>query len=142
SFTYNPNTGRMTEYTFNVGGASMTGALTWNAVGTLHGLTVTDPFYAGGNETCSYTHDDLIRVAAVDCGSVWSQTFTYDAFGNIQKSGSSSFAATYSPGTNQMTEIGGDTPTYDADGNVTNDFLHTYSWDSNGKAVTIDGVDV
>jgi len=140
SFTYNPNTGRMTEYTFNVGGASMTGALTWNAVGTLHGLTITDPFYAGGNQTCSYLHDDLIRVAAVDCGSVWSQTFSYDAFGNINKNGSSSFSASYSPTTNQMIEIGGSTPTYDSDGNVTNDFLHTYSWDSNDRPVTIDGV--
>jgi RHS repeat-associated protein len=41
-----------------------------------------------------------------------------------------------------MTAIGSSTPTYDANGNVTNDFLHTYAWDANGRPVTIDGVAV
>jgi RHS repeat-associated protein len=41
-----------------------------------------------------------------------------------------------------MTEIGSSTPTYDANGDVTNDFLHTYAWDANGRPVTIDGVSV
>ena len=39
-----------------------------------------------------------------------------------------------------MTQIGSSTPTYDANGNVTNDFLHTYAWDANGRPVTADGV--
>jgi len=39
-----------------------------------------------------------------------------------------------------MTQIGSSTPLYDANGNVTNDFLHTYAWDANGRPVTIDGV--
>jgi RHS repeat-associated protein len=30
--------------------------------------------------------------------------------------------------------------TRDSNGNVTNDFLHTYAWDVNGRPVTIDGV--
>jgi RHS repeat-associated protein len=140
SFSYDSNTNRMTQYSFDVNGSSMVGALTWNAIGTLSGLTVTDPFYSGGNETCSYTHDDLTRIAGVNCGSVWSQTFSFDAFGNINKSGSSSFGATYAPSSNRMTVIGSSTPTYDSNGNVTNDFLHTYAWDSNGRPVTIDSV--
>ncbi len=41
-----------------------------------------------------------------------------------------------------MTVIGSSTPTYDSDGNVTNDFLHTYNWDANGRPVSIDGVTV
>ena len=39
-----------------------------------------------------------------------------------------------------MTTIGSSTPTYDANGNVTNDFLHTYTWDANGRPATIDTV--
>jgi RHS repeat-associated protein len=96
-------------------------------------------------------HDDLERIAGtttvpgVNCvnGSqqtVWSQTFSFDAFGNINKSGNSSFSASYSPSTNRMTTIGSSTPTYDANGNVTNDFLHTYAWDAEGRPVTIDTV--
>jgi len=140
SFSYDPNTSRMTQYTFTVNGSSMTGALTWNDIGTLASLAVTDPFYSGGNQTCSFTHDDLIRISGVNCGSVWLQTFSFDPFGNIAKSGSGSFAPTYSYSTNHMTLIGSSTPSYDSDGNVTNDFLHTYAWDSNGRPVTIDGV--
>src|SRR5437868_9539522 len=41
-----------------------------------------------------------------------------------------------------MTSIGGSTPSYDANGNVLNDFLHTYSWNADGRPITIDGVSV
>jgi RHS repeat-associated protein len=140
TFTYDPNTDRMTEYEFTVNSQSVTGILTWNSIGTLASLAVTDPFNSGDAQTCSYSHDDETRIASANCGSVWSQTFTYDAFGNINKSGSSSFGATYSTSTNRMTLIGSSTPTYDANGNVTNDFLNTYAWDSNNRPVTADSV--
>jgi RHS repeat-associated protein len=39
-----------------------------------------------------------------------------------------------------MTSIGGSTPSYDANGNVLNDFLHSYTWDVYGRPITIDGV--
>jgi RHS repeat-associated protein len=83
-----------------------------------------------------------MRIAVANCGSIWSQTFSYDAFGNINKTGNSSFGATYSPTTNRMTTIGTQTPSYDADGNVTNDFLHSYSWDAYGRPLTIDTVGI
>jgi RHS repeat-associated protein len=41
-----------------------------------------------------------------------------------------------------MTSIGGSSPSYDADGNVTNDFLHSYAWNGYGRPTTIDGVGV
>jgi RHS repeat-associated protein len=41
-----------------------------------------------------------------------------------------------------MTTIGSNTPTYDANGNVTNDFLNTYAWDSNARPVTVNGVGI
>jgi RHS repeat-associated protein len=142
SFTYDPNSNRMMKYTFAVNGQSVVGSLTWSAIATLETVGITDPFYSGGNQTCNYAHDDMSRVTSANCGSPWAQSFSYDAFGNITKSGSSSFQPTYSYVTNHMTEIGGSTPTYDANGNVTNDFLHTYTWDATGRPVIIDGVGV
>jgi len=41
-----------------------------------------------------------------------------------------------------MTLIGGSAPSYDANGNVLNDFLHSYAWDAYGRPITIDGVSV
>ena len=41
-----------------------------------------------------------------------------------------------------MTQIASSTPTYDANGNVTNDFLNSYSWDSDARPTTIDGITV
>ena len=140
AFTYDPNSNRMTKYQFNVNGQSVTGTLTWNDIATLESLVITDPFYSAGNQTCSFTHDDLARIAGANCGSPWSQTFSYDAFGNLSKSGTQSFLPTYSYLTNHMTLIGSSTPTYDANGNVTNDFVHSYTWDANARPVTADGV--
>ena len=141
SYTFDPDTNRLSQYKFTVDGQFVVGALTWNAIGTLATLLVTDPFYSAGNQTCTYAHDDLSRVASANCGSPWSQTFTYDAFGNVSKTGTISFQPTYSYLTNQMTQIGSSTPTYDADGNVLTDITaHTYAWDANGRPWTIDGV--
>jgi len=130
----------MTQYSFNVNSQSVVGVIGWNALGTPSSLTVTDPFNSSDAQTCSFSHDDMMRIASANCGSVWSQTFSYDAFGNIDKSGSMSFQPTYSTTTNQMTLIGSSTPTYDLDGNVENDFLHTYSWDANSRPVSVDRV--
>ena len=41
-----------------------------------------------------------------------------------------------------MTSIGGSAPSYDGDGNVTNDFLHTYAWNAYGRPTTVDGVTI
>jgi len=132
----------MTQYKFTVNGQSVVGNVNWNAVGTLGSLGIIDPFNSADNQTCSYTHDDLVRIARANCGSIWSQTFNYDAFGNITKNGTSSFQPTYSSTTNRMTSIGGSAPGYDSDGNVTNDFLHSYAWNAYGRPTTIDGVGI
>src|ERR1700735_4287945 len=140
SFMYDPTTNRMTQYKFTVNSQSVVGTLTWNSIGTLETLAITDPFYGAGNQTCSYTHDDMSRIAGANCGSPWAQTFSYDAFGNISKSGTVSFQPTYSYLTNRMTMVGSSTPTYDANGNATNDTAHTYAWDAASRPVTIDSV--
>ncbi len=92
SFGYDINTGRMTQYRFNVNSQALVGNLTWNANATLQKLIISDPFNSTDSQTCNYVFDDLNRVASANCGSVWSQTFGYDAFGNLTKSGSMSYS--------------------------------------------------
>ncbi|MHB8616949.1 MAG: RHS repeat domain-containing protein [Candidatus Acidiferrales bacterium] len=138
AFSFDPNTFRMTQYQFNVNGQSVTGALTWNANGSLGKLAITDAFNSANTQTCTYSHDDLSRIASANCGSVWSQTFTYDAFGNITKTGSSQFQPGYNWQTNQMSSGA----SYDSNGDVLNDSLHSYAWNSDTRPTTIDAVSV
>jgi RHS repeat-associated protein len=155
-YGFDGKTGRMNSFTFTVGSTpqSLTGTPNWNANGTLGSLAITDPFNSVNTQTCSYTYDDLGRLAgknsngySIDCGSGWQQLITLDAFGNITKSGTSSFAASYvNPSTgitnNQEQTVASCVPTYDANGNLTKDcsFLYTYSWDVYGNPVNLGGV--
>jgi RHS repeat-associated protein len=148
AFTYDPNTGRQKTFKANVNGVADTGTVTWNSNGTLGTMAIADGL-SGTTDTqsCSYTYDDLGRVGgqdtngySVDCGSKWQQLFTYDGLGNIVKSGSSSFAATYSSTTNQFA-LGGTTVQYDGDGNLLSDNLNTYTWDPNwGDMTSVNGI--
>lgn len=91
AFTYDPSTNHMTQYKFSVNGQSAIGNLTWNAMGTLETLGITDPFNSTDTQTCNYVHDDLVRIISANCGTTWSQTFNYtadttNAFCNLNKS--------------------------------------------------------
>jgi RHS repeat-associated protein len=131
TYTYDPNTGRMKTFEFEVGNtpANLTGTLTWNPNGTLKELQVVDGFNSGGSETCysnptSATgtgYDDLLRLVGFDCGSGnWGQTFSLDQYDNLTKAViSGRTGVTYNPGfsstTNQVTGA-----TYDSSGDMTN----------------------
>lgn len=143
NYSYDSNTGRMTNFTFTVGSTpkSMVGGLTWNANGTLRTLQITDGFNSAGNQTCNFGtsttagYDDLGRLVSANCGSVWSQTFSYDPFGNITKSGTSAWMPGYNQSTNHYA-LGG--TTYDADGNLLTDTFHSYTWNVYGRPASID----
>jgi RHS repeat-associated protein len=152
AYQFDSNTGRMTQYKFNMGTGptSQTGALTWNANGTLQQMQITDQINTANSQTCAYGHDDLTRIASANCGSVWAQTFSFDPFGNLSKTGSASFLPTYTgtsgTGTtpsNQYYQIsGGSTGTsnyYDTNGNLKNDVTHAYTWDADGNMLSTDG---
>jgi RHS repeat-associated protein len=153
AYGYDPNTTRMTQYKFNLDSQSVIGNLTWNANSTLKQLAVADPFNTSNNQTCTYGYDDLKRVSSVGCtppgsttATTWQQSFSYDPFGNISKSGSMSFQPTYTDSNghtnNKYTSVPGCTVSYDANGNVLNDCTHTYAWDAEGRPVATDGVSV
>jgi hypothetical protein len=69
-YQYDPNTGRMTNWTFYVGAQNEASSLTWNPNGTLKQLAITDGFNSGGTQTCSFNpslvtgtgYDDLINL--------------------------------------------------------------------------------
>ena len=142
NYSYDPNTGRMTNYTFTVGSTpkSMVGNLTWNANATLRTLQITDGFNSGGAQTCNYGtssvagYDELGRLVNVNCGSAWSQTFSYDPFDNITKTGSISWQPGYNQANNHY-QLGG--TSYDANGNVLSDSFNTYTWYSDNHLHTI-----
>jgi RHS repeat-associated protein len=141
-YGYDPNTGRQTSFQANVGGTNplLSGTLTWNANGSLGTLALN---YNGQGENCTYSHDDLSRIASVNCnsGSTWAQTFGYDAFGNVTKSGTGSWLPTYNQSTNRIQSIPGASVSYDANGNLLSDGAHNYTWDGNwGNPSAIDTV--
>ena len=138
AFTFDPNTFRMTQYKYTVGATpkSVVGNLTWNPNGSLGTLAITDAFNTANTQTCTYSHDDLSRIASGNCGSIWSQTFSYDAFGNITKAGTNSFNPGYNTATNRMSTGA----TYDSNGDVLTDSLHSYAWDVETRPTTIDTV--
>jgi RHS repeat-associated protein len=146
SFNYDTSTNRITQYTFDVNGQSLKGVLGWNENGTPNSLNITDPFNSANTQNCAFVQDDLTRIASVNCGAIWGQNFTYDVFGNIVKTvitgdSGTSFQPTYSaPPTNQIASLPGFVPTYDANGNLTKDPQHQYSWDCEGRPVTIDSI--
>ena len=140
-YVYDPSTGRMTNWTFQVGNTgSETGTLTWNANGTLRQLAIVDGFNSAGTQTCTFGtstvmgYDDLGRLLSDNCGSVWAQTFSYDQYNNITKSGSIS----WNPGYNAANNHYSTGASYDNSGNLTYDTIHLYTWDQFGKLSTID----
>jgi RHS repeat-associated protein len=127
SFTYDSNTYRPTYLTYGINPSSspysVVTQLTWNANSSLQQMAYTDGNDPTKNQTCSYSADDLSRIASVSCGtSTWAQNFSYDPFGNINKSvpgsyGGTAYAAAYSTVTNQVNLGITPAPTYDGNGN-------------------------
>ncbi len=134
--------GSMLSWTSNVGSKQPAALLTWNPNGALRILQVSDSANTPNTQTCNYFYDDLGRLGGtdangytVDCGSTWSQTFSYDAFGNIKKSGSSSFQPNYNAN-NQVSNLGF---TYDLNGNIKNDGTNAYTYSVYNRPVTAGG---
>jgi RHS repeat-associated protein len=128
----------MKNFTFTVGssGTSVAGILTWDpSTGALSTLKVTDGWNSAASETCNYGYNDMAQVTSVACGSLWSQTFSTDAYGNLSKSGSLTFSPGYDPTTNRYTSLLN--AKYDNNGNLTNDGTNGYSFDSNNLVATV-----
>jgi RHS repeat-associated protein len=149
-YTYDPNTGRMTGWTFQVGTTPKTqkAVLNWNPIGTLKSLTITDGFYSGATQTCNFGtsssmgYDDWNRLVYDDCGSGgWGQTFTYDQYNNLTKAIiSGRTGTTFNPGYNSANNqfASGFGASYDSNGNLTYDTYHHYEWNEFSKVKSFD----
>ncbi|MHB8217051.1 MAG: RHS repeat domain-containing protein [Candidatus Sulfotelmatobacter sp.] len=146
AFTFYANTGRLETYQFNMGTAPLIdkGVLTWNPNGSLQGLVITDAINSTNAQTCTYSHDDLGRVSSANCGcSLWSQTFSYDPFGNITKMIANgctamSFQPTYDYTNNTNRIISTPFSYNNNNGNMAADNNHAYAWDTENKLTGID----
>ncbi len=141
AFVYSSTTGRQSSYTLHQNTSTIQDVLTWFPTGQLSKQAFTDTVTPANAQTCTYTYDSLNRLSSDNCGSVWSQTFAYDQFGNIAKSGSVTFSATYN-NKNEIATLGSNVPTYDASGNlltINTGVLHTYTWDAENRVASIDG---
>ncbi len=144
SFGYDADTARLTQYVYTVGsaGTTVTGNLTWNHNASLAALNITDNWNSANTQNCTFSYDDLARSTGVGCSynatQIWNQTFTFDPFGNITKTGNTSFQPGYVETTNRFQSLPG--LSYDSDGNLKNDSFHTYAWDAASKPLTVDSV--
>jgi hypothetical protein len=85
------------------------------------------------------------RLASSSCGGLWGQTYSFDPFGNMNKSassGSTPFNVTYNL-KNQIAGVGGSfTPDYDVNGNLADDPVAgtrgVNAFDLEGKPTTLD----
>jgi len=147
SFTYDPNTYRPTNLTYSINPTTspynVTTALTWNGNWSLQKMVYTDGNDATKDQTCTYSADDLSRIASTSCGtSTWGQTFTYDPFGNIKKSvpsgySGTAYAAAYSTVTNQVSTGITPAPTYDKNGNQLTSTPATLTWNALNVPITV-----
>jgi len=146
-YAYDPNTMNMTGWTFQVNSAQETATITPNPNNTIKSVAITDGFNANGTITCSYNtglvtgtgYDDLGRLIGHSCtgiGGTWSQSFAYDQYDNITKTGSGlpSWNPGYSATTNHYTCTG---CTTGSNGNVTNDGTNAYTWNAFSKMASV-----
>ena len=138
TYTFDSNTDKVRTYNFAVNGSNDNGTLSWNVDGDLGGLVIADGIPgATDSQTCSFAYDDVNRLVTDNCGpSHWNQTFTYDQYDNLNKTGNpgGSWNVSYNPANNQYTGIGAN---YDGIGNLTYDSFNTYSWDMYGEMISV-----
>lgn len=90
--------------------------------------------YAGGglSYTQTFGYDQLNRLTTSQEGASWSQTNSYDRYGNRSIVGG---VLSFNAGNNRITGW-----SYDAAGNLLNDGIHSYTYDAENKISKVDAV--
>jgi RHS repeat-associated protein len=146
SFFYSSETGLPTGYTLGAGSYSQAATITNNQNGTVSQFQLVDSFQSLNSETCNYSYDDFMRLISNTCGQIWGSAYTYDPFGNVDKSmvansSGTAFNPTYNESLNQFSSIPSVSgPYYDGNGNVIKDQIHSYGYDAEGNLITVDSV--
>lgn len=110
-------------------------ALTYNYGSTNNNGNVLSHGYSGGglSYTQTFGYDVLNRLTTTsESGSSWSQTNAYDRYGNRKIDlGGGNYNLTFSSSNNRITTSG---YSYDVAGNLTNDTIHSYSFDAETRS--------
>jgi YD repeat-containing protein len=115
-----------------------------NNNGNVAGYYYNDNVNTGLSHKASYSYDTLNRLASATAtgSSTYSQTFSYDQYGNMDCTASPAeprcLALTYSASTNRITTSG---YSYDAAGDLTGDGTNTYRWDGESRQRSSRSVD-
>ncbi len=118
--------------------------------GNVRGYWYQDSALSTASHKRSYSYDSLNRLGtavATDFSNntLWSQTYTYDRWGNMSCSGSGlcTSMSYNASNNNQLISVGLASVTYDAAGNLTQDTSsvpsRSYQWDAEGHIRSIDG---
>jgi RHS repeat-associated protein len=113
---------------------------TWNSNGTLAKTVTVDSFNTANSRTCTFSYDDLARLSTDNCGTAWSQSYSFDPFGNITTTGSSPWPPSGSGYTLSNNQYASSIFTYDANGRLTYDTFDTLGWDKFGNLSSQSGV--
>jgi len=112
---------------------------TYNYLDSAHGngnngniLSIYDNLNSAQNQ--AFTYDALNRLSsASQADGAFSQTFSYDAWGNVRQDGTWSFQS--GADVNNRLHL----YSYDAAGDLLNDGFHNYGYDANQRLKTVDG---
>lgn len=100
-------------------------------------MSVVDNVSSGKTQT--YTYDYLNRITSATTNvttgpDAWSQTFSYDAWGNMNQSGSLIFSQAFA----YNNRLNSSAYTYDAAGGLTYDSTHSYAYDAESQIASVD----
>jgi hypothetical protein len=109
-------------------------SITYNYGTTANNGNLQSTSYAGGglSYTQTFGYDELNRLTTSQEGASWSQTNSYDKYGNRSIVGG---ALSFTASNNRITSW-----SYDAAGNLLNDGAHGYAFDAENKISKVDGV--
>lgn len=138
--------GRWTGYNSTAGSNTITGALTWNAVGTPSTFNITDPINSSNTQNCSFGWNNLDYITSYTCKNgttdIWGQTFTADTFGNEKKGLYAGYPAgtKWNPTYTNSNQYTGSTFAYDSNGFSTNDTINTYVWNADSTLSSLTNI--
>lgn len=116
------------------GAPTSNGSITYNYGTTANNGNLQSTSYAGGglSYTQTFGYDELNRLTTSQEGASWSQTNSYDKYGNRSIVGGT---LNFTASNNRITGW-----SYDAAGNLLNDGAHAYTFDAENKIYKIDGI--